>query len=124
MRKWIVRLLVGLSVLVASLVALVAWFGRVDCFPTDPKRDAETGARLLRTAAQQWQASSNATSCPTIAQLVAEKQLDPGQSTNDSWDQPYRLTCTHDEITVRSSGRDKQFGTADDIVVPGGERRP
>jgi hypothetical protein len=124
MRKWIVRLLVGLSVLVVSLAALVMWFGGTSCPAPDAKRSAETGARILRTAVQQWQVSNNSTSCPTIAQLAAEKQLDPGQSSNDSWNQPYRVTCTADEITVRSSGRDKQFGTADDILVPPGEVRP
>ena len=55
--------------------------------------------------------ANNETSCPTISQLVQEKQLDPGQSTNDSWNQPYTLNCTDDEVIISSNGPDKKKGT-------------
>jgi general secretion pathway protein G len=79
---------------------------------------AKTGARVIRTAIQNWQATSNETSCPTISQLVQEKQLDPGQNNNDPWGQPYVLQCTEDEVIVTSAGPDKKAGTRDDIRVP------
>ena len=46
-------------------------------------KTAETGARVIRQATQSWQASNNETNCPTMSQLVQDKQLDPGASTND-----------------------------------------
>lgn len=84
------------------------------------KTSAESGARVVRTAIQQWQAANNETVCPTISQLVQEKHLDSGTSTNDPWGQPFMLVCADDEVTVLSSGPDKKKGTKDDISVPKG----
>lgn len=84
------------------------------------KEQAETGARVVRTAIQQWQAANNESTCPTISQLVQEKQLDPGQSTSDPWGQPYSLSCADDDVSVVSAGPDKKKGSKDDIAVPKG----
>ncbi|HMJ11428.1 MAG TPA: type II secretion system protein GspG, partial [Polyangiaceae bacterium] len=81
---------------------------------------AKTGARVIRTAVQNWQATSNENTCPTISQLIQEKQLDPGQNNNDPWGQPYVLQCTEEEVIVISAGPDKKAGTKDDIRVPEG----
>ena len=83
-------------------------------------KSAETGARVIRQAAQSWQASNNETNCPTMSQLVQDKQLDPGASTNDPWGQPYALNCTDGDVAVTSSGPDKKKGTKDDVRVPKG----
>jgi hypothetical protein len=69
-------------------------------------------------AVQQWQAANNETSCPTVSQLIQDKQLDSGQNTNDPWGQAYNLNCSDDEVTVISNGPDKKKGTKDDISVP------
>jgi prepilin-type N-terminal cleavage/methylation domain-containing protein len=84
------------------------------------KTSAKTGARIVRTAIQQWQAANSESVCPSISQLVQEKHLDPGASTNDPWGQPYNSICADDEVTVTSSGPDKKKGTKDDIAVPEG----
>lgn len=34
----------------------------------------------------------------------------------DPWDEPYRVECHDDRVVVRSSGRDGQLGTSDDLV--------
>jgi general secretion pathway protein G len=107
--------------IVVAIIAMVA--GGVAVFALPRYKDAqiknaETGARIVRTAIQQWQSANNETSCPTISQLVQEKQLDPGQSTKDSWNQDFTLTCTDDEVIVSSNGPDKKKGTKDDITVP------
>lgn len=109
--------------IVVAIIAMVA--GGVAVFALPRYKDAqiknaETGARIVRTAVQQWQSANNETSCPTISQLVQEKQLDPGQSTKDSWNQDFTLTCTDDEVIISSNGPDKKKGTKDDIVVPKG----
>jgi len=111
--------------IVVAILAMVA--GGVAAFAL-PKfkqaqvTQAETGARVVRTAIQQWQASNSESTCPTISQLVQEKNLDPGQSTNDPWAQPYTFVCSDDEVTVISAGPDKKKGTKDDISIPKGAR--
>jgi general secretion pathway protein G len=109
--------------IVVAIIAMVAGGVAVFALPKYKEaqiKSAETGARIVRTAVQQWQAANNETSCPTVSQLVQEKQLDPGQSTKDSWNQDFTLTCTDDEVIISSNGPDKKKGTKDDIVVPKG----
>src|SRR6187200_433414 len=105
--------------IVVAIIAMVAGGVAVFALPKYKEaqiKNAETGARIVRTAIQQWQAANNETSCPTMSQLVQEKQLDPGQTTKDSWNQDYTLTCTDDEVIVASNGPDKKKGTKDDIT--------
>ena len=93
-------------------------------------KTAKSAARIMRQAVSQWQATNNETTCPTVSQLVQEKLLDPGQSTNDPWDQPFTLACSEEGVTVLSNGPDKKKGTKDDITIPeaatptGGEAAP
>ena len=113
--------------IVVAIIAMVAGGVAVFALPKYKEaqiKNAETGARIVRTAVQQWQAANNETSCPTISQLVQEKQLDPVQITNDSWNQPYTLTCTDDEVIITSNGPDKKKGSKDDITVPKGAASP
>jgi general secretion pathway protein G len=113
--------------IVVAIIAMVAGGVAVFALPKYKEaqiKNAETGARIVRTAIQQWQAANNETSCPTMSQLVQEKQLDPGQSTKDSWNQDYTLTCTDDEVIVSSNGPDKKKGTKDDIMIPKGAGTP
>jgi general secretion pathway protein G len=107
--------------IVVAIVAMVA--GGVTVFALPKYREAqvksaETWARTIRAAIQNWQASTNETTCPTISQLVQEKHLDPGTSTKDPWGQDFVLNCTEDEIFVVSLGPDKKKGTKDDIQIP------
>lgn len=107
--------------IVVAIIAMVA--GGVAVFALPRFREsqissARTGARVIRTAIQNWQAASNEITCPTISQLVQEKHLDPGQNNNDPWGQPYLLQCAEDEVMVTSGGPDKKKGTKDDIHVP------
>jgi len=113
--------------IVVAIIAMVAGGVAVFALPKFKEaslKQAETGARVVRMAVQNWQAANNETTCPTISQLVQEKQLDPGQSTNDPWNMPYTLTCTDDEVIILSNGPDKKKGTKDDIVVPKGANSP
>jgi general secretion pathway protein G len=109
-----VLIVVAILAMVAGGVAAFA----LPKFKEAQKSQAETGARVVRTAIQQWQAANNESTCPSISQLVQEKHLDPGQSTNDPWSQPYTFVCSDDDVTVISSGPDKKKGTKDDISVP------
>jgi general secretion pathway protein G len=109
--------------IVVAIIAMVAGgvaFYALPKYKESQIKAAETGARVIRTAVQSWQASNNETSCPTISQLVQDKQIDPGTSSNDPWGQPYTLNCSDDEVTVTSAGPDKKKGTKDDIKMPKG----
>lgn len=107
--------------IVVAIIAMVAAGATVFALPQYQKaqiKSAETSARTVRAAVQNWQATSNETSCPTISQLVQEKQLDSASNTQDPWGQPFQLTCSEDEVYVLSTGPDKKKGTKDDIQVP------
>jgi general secretion pathway protein G len=109
-----VLIVVAILAMVAGGVAVFA----LPRFQDSQKKTAEAGARTIRMAVQQWQAANNETSCPTISQLIQDKQLDTGQNTNDPWGQAYSLNCSDDEVTVASNGPDKKKGSKDDIAVP------
>ena len=111
-----VLIVVAILAMVAGGVAVFA----LPKFRESQIKQAETGARVIRQAVQQWQAANNETSCPTVSQLVQEKQLDSAQNTNDPFGQAYILSCSEDDVTVISQGPDKKKGTKDDISVPKG----
>ncbi len=107
--------------IVVAIIAMVAGGAAVFALPQYRKaqiKNTETWARTIRAAVQNWQAATNEISCPTISQLVQEKQLDPGSATADPWGQQFTLNCTEDEVFVLSAGPDKKKGTKDDIQVP------
>lgn len=105
--------------IVVAIIAMVAGGVAFFAFPRfkdAQKKSAETGARVIRGAAQNWQMTNDG--CPTISQLIQDKQLDKAQNTNDPWGGDYVVTCTDDDIYVSTDGPDKQNGTEDDISVP------
>jgi general secretion pathway protein G len=109
--------------IVVAILAMVAGgvaFFALPKFKEAQVKTAESAARVIRQAAQSWQATNNENSCPTVSQLVQDKLLDPGQNTADPWGQAFTLTCTEDDVTVSSTGPDKKKGTKDDVMVPKG----
>jgi general secretion pathway protein G len=111
-----VLIVVAIIAMVASGVAVFA----LPRFREAQGKTAETGARVIRGAIMNWQRVNNEVTCPTVQQLVQEKQLDSATTTEDPWQQPYVLQCVDDEVIVTSAGPDKKKGTADDIKVPKG----
>jgi general secretion pathway protein G len=113
--------------IVVAILAMIAGgvaFFALPQFNKAKINTAEGAARVIRQAAQQWQATNNETSCPTMSQLVQDKLLDPGQNTADPWGQAFALTCSDEDVTVISGGPDKKKGTKDDIVIPKGATGP
>ncbi len=105
--------------IVVAIIAMVAGGVAFFAFPKfkeAQKKSALTGARVIRGAAQNWQMTNDG--CPTISQLIQDKQLDKAQDTNDPWGGDYSIVCTDDDIIVSSDGADKKKGTADDVSVP------
>jgi general secretion pathway protein G len=109
--------------IVVAIIAMVASGVAVFALPRYKEaqiKSAETGARVIRGAIQNWQRINNESTCPTISQLVQEKHLDSASNTADPWNEQYQLSCTDDDVTVASNGPDKKKGTPDDIRVPKG----
>lgn len=110
--------------IVVAIIAMVAGGVAVVAMPKMKEaqvKSAETGARVIRNAVNQWQLAENEYgTCPTVAQLIQDKQLDAGQNTVDPWGEPYTVTCADDEVIVASTGPDKKKGSKDDIVIPQG----
>ncbi len=79
---------------------------------------ATTNAREIRNAVNRWRAMRGGSECPTVSQLVQDKEIDSASKTSDPWDQPYTIRCVDDETIVSSPGPDKKEGTKDDIVIP------
>lgn len=109
------------------VVAIIAMVGGAVAVVAIPRmreaqvKTAETAARTVRNAVQQWQLANNDyASCPTVSELVQEKHLDSGQSTTDPWGEEFAIRCDGDEIVVASKGPDKKVGSADDVVIPKG----
>jgi general secretion pathway protein G len=105
--------------IVVAIIAMVAGGVAFFAFPKFKEsqvKTAVTAARVIRGAAQNWQMANDG--CPTISQLIQDKQLDKAQDTNDPWGGDYTITCTEDDIVVASDGPDKQQGSEDDLSVP------
>lgn len=105
--------------IVVAIIAMVAGGVAFFAFPKFKEaqsKSAMTGARVIRGAAQNWQMTNDG--CPTISQLIQDKQLDKAQDTNDPWGGDYNIVCTDDDIVVSSDGADKKKGTTDDVSVP------
>ena len=109
-----VLIVVAIIAMVASGVAVFA----LPRFKEAQIKTADTGARVIRSAVQNWQRVNNESSCPTISQLVQEKELDSAANTADPWGEDYVLSCADDDVTVISKGPDKKKGTPDDVSVP------
>ncbi len=109
-----VLIVVTILAMVAGGVALYA----LPKYQESQIKMAKAGARTIRQAIQSWQATNNETTCPTVSQLVADKDIDSATNTKDPWGSPYTLSCTDDEVIVSSAGPDKKKGTKDDIQIP------
>lgn len=110
-----IMIVVAIIAMVTGAVAVVA----VPKMREAQVKTAQTAARTVRNAVQQWQLSNNDyASCPTVSELVQDKQLDSGQATTDPWGEDFVITCEADEVVVHSHGPDKKPDSPDDIVVP------
>jgi general secretion pathway protein G len=78
---------------------------------------ASNSARGVRDAVIRWRATGGE-GCPTVSQLVQDKQIDSAAKVEDPWGTAYKIACTEDEVVVTSSGPDKKEGTSDDISIP------
>lgn len=107
--------------IVVAILSLIAGGVTVAVIPkfNEAKiQNAETNARELRNAVNRWRATRGGTDCPTVSQLVQDKEIDSAAKTTDPWDMPYKIECADEETYVSSAGPDKKEGSQDDIVIP------
>ena len=55
--------------------------------------------------------------CPTISQLLHERKLSDESMAEDPWGERFRVRCNGGEVQVQSAGRDRTFGTEDDLIA-------
>jgi general secretion pathway protein G len=108
--------------IVVAIIAMVMGAVAVVAIPKMKEAQVSTcrsAVRTVRSAVQQWQLSNNDySSCPTVSQLVQDKQLDSAQATTDPWGGDFAIKCEGDDVVVSSSGPDKKAGSPDDIIIP------
>jgi general secretion pathway protein G len=110
-----VMIVVAILAMVAGGVAVYA----IPKYRDTQKETAKTAARTIRLAVQSRVLKTTDSGCPTVSQLVASKDLDPGQQTVDPWGEEYVISCSEEgDVSVLSKGPDKKQGTKDDIQVP------
>ncbi|MDW8250864.1 MAG: prepilin-type N-terminal cleavage/methylation domain-containing protein [Myxococcales bacterium] len=110
-------------VAILSMIAAGVTVAVLPKFKEAAVKNTETNAREIRNAVQRWRGLRGGSDCPSISQLVQDKEIDSASKTDDAWGSPYKITCTEDDVIVSSSGPDKKEGSSDDIVVPKGAQR-
>jgi general secretion pathway protein G len=104
-------------VAIMSMIATTVVVAVIPKFKGAQIETASQSAREIRNAVTRYRARGT-DQCPTVAQLVSEKEIDSASKTDDPWGSAFKIECGDDEIWVMSSGPDKKDGTADDISVP------
>jgi general secretion pathway protein G len=104
-------------VAIMSLIATGVTVAVIPKFKDAQRKTADQNAREVRNAVARWRATRGDV-CPSVSQLVQDKEIDSASKTKDPWDSDYKITCGDDEVWVTSPGPDKKDGTADDIAVP------
>ncbi len=99
--------------IVLLIIALLATGVTVAVIPQLNKAKNRTTCvrrAAIVSAAEMYYAESN--ECPTIEDLKSSLKGEPV----DAWDQEFKIECSsEDELLVISSGKDKNFGTEDDL---------
>jgi general secretion pathway protein G len=104
-------------VAIMSLIATTVVVAVIPKFRGAQVDIAGQSAREIRNAVTRYRARGTET-CPTVAQLQSEKEIDQASKADDPWGSPFKIECAEDEVYVMSLGPDKKEGTADDISVP------
>jgi hypothetical protein len=76
---------------------------------------AMTTARRIVAAASDWKREHREVGCPTLSQLIIDRNWQRNDPPDDPWGGRFRIQCSSDEVNVRSPGRDGRFQTDDDV---------
>ena len=106
-----VLIVVAIMAVISGGVTLVAF----PLFKETQVKAAVQGCGVVRQAAQlELTTGGGDTPCPSIQDLITSKKIEAKKS-DDPWGNPYKIECEGDEIGVSSAGKDRKFGTPDDV---------
>lgn len=77
-------------------------------------RDAKVRARTIQDAATNHLMGTTG-DCPTVAELLADGELDATKDSTDPWGNDFTIECEDTAIHVHSPGPDEQPGTDDEV---------
>jgi general secretion pathway protein G len=104
-------------VAIMSLMSAAVVVAVIPKFKDAQVKTADQSAREIRNAVTRYRSRGTET-CPTVTQLVSEKEIDSASKLDDPWGSAFKIECADDEVYVLSLGPDKKEGTADDISIP------
>jgi general secretion pathway protein G len=104
-------------VAIMSLMSAAVVVAVIPKFKDAQVKTADQSAREIRNAVTRFR-SRGTDQCPTVTQLVSEKEIDSASKLDDPWGSAFKIECADDEVYVLSVGPDKKEGTADDISIP------
>jgi general secretion pathway protein G len=104
-------------VAIMSMMAAAVVVAVIPKFKDAQIKNADQNAREIRNAVTRYRSRGTDT-CPTMTQLVSEKEIDSASKLDDPWGSAYKIECAEDEVYVLSPGPDKKENTADDISIP------
>ena len=117
-RRGVTLVEVLIVIAIMSLIATTVVVAVIPKFQQAMNDTALNSAREIRSAVVRWRATRGGDQCPTVPQLVSDKEIDTASKIDDPWGSQFKIICSEDEVTVASIGRDKKEGTADDLSVP------
>ena len=103
-------------VVIMAMIAAAAGIGVMKAKASIDLDLAKSGVKALGSVAETYMLRNRGT-CPSMEELKSGHYLAKGASTEDPWGMEYTLGCEDDEVTVRSSGPDKEINTEDDIAL-------
>ena len=108
-----VLIVLAIMALVAGVVGVAAlkYWGKAQ------NETTEANARAIRGAVKAWWIDHDPGACPQLEELVSSGTMDRDSPRRDAWGESWRVECSEGDVTVLSSGPDRQLGTPDDIRI-------
>ena len=98
-----------------SLLTTGVAVGALTMLRDSEDKQARTNAVALAAAAEAFIIAHGSDECPTLEEMKREGALSSRSSTEDPWGTSYRIDCESGSPDAISAGRDRTFGTSDDV---------
>ena len=105
-------------VAIIAMVAGAASVGGLKAWESAVKKTALGDARAVRNAVKTYWLNEAEVDCPSVEHLISVGVLDKYGRKADPWGQPWKIECVEGDVIVKSPGKDKHFGTDDDVSAP------
>src|SRR5262245_58104319 len=103
----------AVMVIMAAMASAVA-IGIMKYLEDARRRETQTRARAIQSGALAYLMDSPG-ECPSVEELARRNILDRTTDARDGWGHAFSIECEDETIHVRSSGKDGQAGTEDDV---------